>query len=90
MIRMGASSGIYTPTVGPSAAQGTAILDPFNPYLYPPMQDSPIWPGSLMNADYVIAKGVPVDWLNGARFGSAACRRFQHGLLRRLGPYDHV
>ncbi len=42
-IRLGASGGIYTPTAIPQSVRGG--VDPYEPYQYPPLQDSPMWPG---------------------------------------------
>ena len=95
LIRMGSSGGVYVPQNGgigvlSQPQSGTSIQAQFQQYLYPPFQDAAVWAAPQSGGSNQAPKNVPVDCYEGLRFGSAACRRFQHGLLRRLGPFDQL
>ncbi len=69
-IRMGASGGVYTPDDGVPGATTPANAVPVEQYKYPPMQDSPIWPG-LSSYKGVAPTRSQQDWYNCFRFGSS-------------------
>ena len=98
-IRLGATAGIYTPTVAPAAA---SLQNPSNPFRYPPQQDAAIWPGEMISNDnpaqHPPGGTVFFDYFNSLRFGSAHSGGFNmafcdgsvHTILYEIDPTVHA
>jgi prepilin-type processing-associated H-X9-DG protein len=86
-IRLGSSGGIYAP-VATGGNAGSA-------FIYPPQQDSPIWPAAVQPG---VPSGVPTDAFNTMRFGNAHAGGFNmsfcdgsvHSIVYEIDPTVHA
>jgi prepilin-type processing-associated H-X9-DG protein len=69
LIRLGSSGGIYAANV----PVGVGIQDGYLPFKYPPQQDTPLWPGTIVSNPGNPPGLTPAqqDQGSGMRFGSA-------------------
>ncbi len=95
LIRLGASGGVYTPDVAPQSAATVAQTDYYSQYLYPPVQDSPVWPGEAQKQASSLGK---YDFYAALRFGSAHaggmnmafCDGSVHTVIYEIDPTVHA